>query len=136
MPALLTAAGFATVFPASVQLAARPAVLNKVVRFVVLSVHFATARSAPKFGFGLMITFTVAVSAQPMLLAAISWYRPVTETAAGFATGLPPNVQFVVSPAVVNCVVRLTVPGLQAAAVLSAPKFGLGVKFQQFYNST
>ena len=73
MPGALTAAGFVTVLPPNVQVVVKPAVVNKVVRFLVLSVHFVIAWSAPKAGATLKVTFTIAVSAQPLLLAAINW---------------------------------------------------------------
>ena len=52
---------------------------------------------------------------------------PATVIVVGFATGMPPNVQFEVVLIVLNCCVRLMEILGQFATILSGPKLGLGL---------
>src|SRR5436190_15547350 len=109
-------AGRATATPPMVQLVVNAVVEYNVVKLTMLSAHFVMILSAPRAGLGLTLRFTDAVSVHPELLVAINWYVPLTVTAVGVATAVPPNVQFELSPAVLNCVVRSILFPLQIVA--------------------
>ena len=71
-PLAATINGDVIVTPPNVHILVKPVVVNWVVRFSVLPWQILAALSAPKFGFGLIVSVSKAVSEQLLLFAAIN----------------------------------------------------------------
>ena len=70
---MVTVAGELTVMPPKVHAVARPEVLNCVVRFTELPKQALTDLSMPRFGFGVTVIVSRAVSEQLDEFIAINW---------------------------------------------------------------